>query len=423
VRTAADDLGRELRREAAGLERGALLEAALRDLESTDPAMRLEGYRVLGHVVPTVSQPELAARVRRLALLVSEARYDVGRMKEIPGLRDALLFVDAEKPIGEQPYLTGFADLITPPVETRIAPPLRSLQHTKQVVFGARDLQGTPPPAASSQETTVVRQTYDASLARSGIDQLAVLGGLTAGGGAAPLGGLLLDGALYDERLGDHRRFGFPSDTALVVARSSALFTVAGGAPIVARYDARALGYRSLRLPLPEAGGSRWPVGWETYVDVSGSRARDLDAEVKVGWGWLAELAERAELRDHLLGGLGLAYEGYFPGSTARTAGTPQAVAAPFSLEVRAGLGGEPRYRSWLAARAWGEPILPLAGAARTLRADVGVAGELHATLPGRFRAHDPALVIRGELRRTDMTFTGAVAATEAFAAIGVELR
>jgi hypothetical protein len=191
----------------------------------------------------------------------------------------------------------------------------------------------------------------------------------------------------------------------------------------VAAYDARALGYRSLRLPLPEAGGSTWPIGWETYIDVSGSRARDLDAEVKVGWGWLAELAEGGELRDHLLAGFGVAYEGYFPGSAAPVAGRPQAVAAPVSLEMRWGLGAEPRYRSWLAARGWGEPILPLAGAPRALRTELGVSGELHAALPGRFRAHDPALLVRGELRRTDLTFTGAAAATEVFAALGVELR
>src|SRR6185312_13571563 len=99
--------------------------------------------------------------------------------------------------------------------------------------------------------------------------------------GSSPVGGVVLDGALYDERLGDHRRFGFPSDTALVVSRSSALLGVGARAPVVSLYDARAIGYRSLRLPLPEAGGSRWPMGWETYLDVSGSRARELDAEVK----------------------------------------------------------------------------------------------------------------------------------------------
>jgi hypothetical protein len=238
---------------------------------------------------------------------------------------------------------------------------------------------------------------------------------------APPLGGVVLDGALYDERLGDHRRFGFPSDTAFVVGRSSALLAWTGGAPVVARYDARALGYRSLRLPLPEAGSSRWPIGWETYIDVSGSRARDLDAEVKVGWGWLAELAERAELRDHLLAGVGVAYEGYFPRGAG--AATPQAVAAPASLEARWGLGAEPRYRSWFAGRGWGELILPFAGAPRALRTDFGISGELHAALPGRLNGHDPALLIRAELRRTTVTLTGARDATEAFAAIGLELR
>ena len=433
VRTAADDLARELHREAASLrtgeqqsgraDQGARLESALHDLESTDPTRRLDGYRALASLAPAVSQPALSARVRRLALFVSEARYDVGRMQQSPGLRDALLFVDVDKPIDEQPYVAGFGDLIRPPVETRIALPLRSLQHAKEVLFAVRDLEGAIVAADMSQETTAVRHAYDASLSRSGIDQVAILGGVTAGGGAPPLGGVVLDGALYDERLGDHRRLGFPSDTALVVARSSALFGVASGVPVVAAYDARAFGYRSLRLPLPEAGGSRFPIGWETYVDVCGSRARDLDAEVKVAWGWLAELGERADLRDHLLAGLGLAYEGYFPASAAPVAGAPQAVAAPLSLEVRWGLGADPRYRSWLAARAWGEPIFPFSGAPPTLRTDIGVAAELHAALPERFKGHDPALLLRGEVRRTEMTFTGSAATIEVLAALGVELR
>ena len=54
---------------------------------------------------------------------------------------------------------------------------------------------------------------------------------------------------------------------------------------------------------------------------------------------------------------------------------------------------------------------------------ELGAAVELHATLPGRFRTHDPALVVRAEVRRADLTFTGAAVATEAFAALGVELR
>ncbi len=430
VRAIADDLAATLDHDALALaatggvrEQGLRLATAVHDVAADDPAARLGGYRALAELAPSLASAELAARTRRFALLISEARYDVERMKEVPGLRDALLFVDAGKSIDEQPYVVGFEDLIRPPVETRIAPPLRSLQRTKEKLFAARDLEAIAVPGGPEQDATTIRRTYEASLSRSGIDQFALLGGVTVGGGAAPSAGLVLDGALYDERLGDHRRFGFPSDTALVVARSSALLTMASGAPVVAVYDARAFGYRSLRLPLPEAGGSPRPIGWETYVDVSGSRARDLSAETKVGWGLLIELAERSDLRDHLLCGIGLAYEGYFPTATAPIAGMPQTLAAPVSLELRWGLGAEPRYRSWLGARTWGEPIVPFAGARVGLRSEVGATIELHAALPRHLRAHDPALLLRGEIRRTDLTFTGTPTATEALIALGVELR
>jgi len=428
VRAAAAELGAALAREADGLAAagqapGQRLAAALRDLEASDAATRVAGYRALGDLVPALPTPELAARARRLVLFVSESRYDVGRMKEVPGLRDALLFVDGDRPIDEQPYVGGFEDLVRPPVETRIAPPLLSLQRAKQALFAAREpgLEEAPPAAEAPAAVAraALERDYGASLSRSGIDQVAVLGGVAGASGAVPAAGVVLDGALYDERLGDHRRFGFPSDTALVVGRSAALLTPGG----VAAYDARVFGYRSLRLPLPEAGGSSWPVGWETFADVRGNRARDLAAEVAVGWGLLTRLAERGDLRDHLLGSLSLAYQGYFPSAGAPVAATPQTLAAPVSLELRWGLGAEPRYRSWLGARAWGEAIVPFAGAPFALRKEVGAAVELHASLPGRFGSHDPALLVRGEVRRTDLTFTGAAAATLALAALGVELR
>jgi uncharacterized protein DUF4105 len=429
VRAAVDHLAESLDQDASALatnegtrERGLRLAEAVHEMSDGDPASRLSGYRTLADLVASTATAELAARTRRFALLVSEQRYDVERMKQVPGLRDALLFVDPAKPIDEQPYLTGFEDLIRPPVETRIAPPLRALQRTKERLFAARDLEGSAVLSGPDQDATTVRRAYDASLSRSGIDQLGALGGVMMSDGATPKVGVIFDGALYDERLGDHRHFGFPSDTALVVGRSSALLTVAGGKPVVARYDARVFGYRSLRLPLPEAGGSPWPVGWETYVDLSGSRARELSAEAKIGWGLLVELVERSDLRDHVLFGAGLAYEGYFPAATASMPGMPQTLAAPVSLELRWGLGAEPRYRSWIGARAWAEPIVPFAGAPIGVRSEVGAALDLHAALPGHLRAHDPALLLRGEIRRSGFTFTGA-AATEALVAFGVELR
>src|SRR5204862_7584521 len=175
-------------------------------------------------------------RARRLALFQSEARFDVARMKTVAGLRDGLLFVDGDRPIDEQPYLAGRADLIRVPVVTRVSSSLRSLQRTRRALFAARGFDASAPSdeERAAEAASVIRaesREYDGSLSRSGIDQLAALAGVTSDG--APAGAtapvIALSGAIYDERIGDRRRFGFPSDTAMVVARSEAVFSVADG--------------------------------------------------------------------------------------------------------------------------------------------------------------------------------------------------
>jgi hypothetical protein len=303
---------------------------------------------------------------------------------------------------------------------------LRSLQHTKQVLYAARGLESAAP-ASTDGETLAVSAgaSYEASLPRSGIDQLGVLFGIA--GNPRPSGarsaGLILSSALYDERLGDHRRFGFPSDTSFVVGRSGVLMTVIDGRLDWSQYQARILGYRSLRIPLPESGASRWPLGWEIYADAEGDKARALASEIKLGWGVLAPLVARDELADHLVAAFGLAYEGYFP-SGSPTAGHPQALALPLSIEGRAGLGSEVRHRSWIAARLRTEVIGVLLGDRSKLALETGA--ELQAHLP-LFRrtgnAHDPAILVQGEILRTTLAFVSGGSAVTAGIGVGLELR
>jgi hypothetical protein len=237
-----------------------------------------------------------------------------------------------------------------------------------------------------------------------------------------------LGGALYDERLGDHRRFGFPSDTAFVVARSEAWLgrgPDGAAAPALLAYEARAFGYRSLRLPLPEADASRLPLGWEAFVDVRGNRARALGAEVEAGWGMLARVLDRGELADHLIVALDVAYVGAFPTSAAVTRDKPQELALPLALELRRGLGARPAHRSWLAARVAAEPALVWAGAPRHLAFEAKGETEVHIALRSRRSegAHDPALLVRAQVLRTSLSFTDARADTAALLSLGVELR
>jgi hypothetical protein len=447
VHQAAAGVARRLQDDAAALERtgdpagvarAGRLVAAIRRLDASDGATRLDGYRALAGLAGELSVvpggADTVARVRLLGLLGSEAHHDVARMKEVPGLRRALLIADSDRPIDQQPYLAGQGELVRPAVVTRVSAPLRSLQRAKQRLFAARDM-GNSTAAASERELekqATIRETsreYAASLPRSGIDRLAVLAAVTTTGDAASpaAAGLVLGGALYDERLGEHRRFGFPSDTALAVGRSATLLTAPGGTGVLAAYEMRLVGYRSMRLPLPESGGGRWPLGWELFADLAGSRARALTAEAKAGWGVLAPLFERGQLRDHLLGGAGIAYEIAFPDGAAGQSGRPQSLTLPLSLEIRVGLGAEPRYRSWLAARAWTEPKAVVAGAPARFAYAAGATVEAHlglSSFTGRQNAASgPALVVGGQVARTSLTFNGASATTSAMLSLGIAWR
>ncbi|HEY7374658.1 MAG TPA: hypothetical protein VIF57_21015 [Polyangia bacterium] len=242
-------------------------------------------------------------------------------------------------------------------------------------------------------------------------------------GPTAPIAALA--GALYDERIGDHRRFGFPSDTAMVVGRSEAVFSLAGGTPALRAYDARVFGYRSVRRPLPESGAARSPFGWEMFLDLSGDRARNLAAEARLGWGLLAPLLDRRELGDHLMAGIGVAYEAYFPGGAPSPVGRRQGLGTPVALELRLGLGAPPRHRSWLGARVWVEPLAVGAGLPDRVVLDSGATVEAHLALRGHADSggHDPALLLRARVARSTLSFDRTPERTEALISAGIELR
>jgi hypothetical protein len=418
VEAARDDLARALRAEPNDTR----LADALARLCDADREHRVAGYRALLAIATDPdAAPSRAARVRLYGLLESEVRYDVARLKREPSLRDALFFPELDRPLDEQSYLGGQADLLRPPISTIVSPSLRSLQAARETVFEARHLS-SPSQAGAEMQVRRARDEYEASLPRSGIDQMAVAAGVIASGaGLAPALGV--GGALYDERLGDHRRFGFPSDTAFVVARTNAWFGFAGRMPAALAYEARALGYRSLRQPLPEGETASSPLGWEIAVDLRGSRARSLAGEVSARWGALGRLLDRDDLTQHLLLGVDLAYVGAFPGAGSAPTGSPQALAVPVALETRLGLGRS-THRSWLAARASAQPGYVLAGAPRRFVLELQAEADVHIALRERGEgAHDPALVVSGRLLRSTLSVHDGRTDVEGLLAVGLELR
>lgn len=154
---------------------------------------------------------------------------------------------------------------------------------------------------------------------------------------------------------------------------------------------------------------------------------RALAAAPEAGWGVLAPLADRGALADHALAGVSIAYSAYLPEADAARARAAQAISAPLALEARAGLGAEPRYRSWCAARAWVEPMAALAGGRARFESEIGARVEAHLALGAGGRiagaTHAPAFVARAQIVRATLTFTGASAATEALLSAGVDLR
>ena len=217
----------------------------------------------------------------------------------------------------------------------------------------------------------------------------------------------------------------------MVVGRSTLFVALGAGTPSIAAYDMRIVGYRSLRAPLPEGGSGRWPLGWEMFATLEGDRARALAAAPKIGWGLLAPIADRGQLTDHALATLSIVYSAYLPEAGAAVDHAAHAVSAPVAVELRTGLGAEPRYRSWCAARAWIEPMATLAAGRTSFRSEAGARIEANIHLGSALgsgtriagAAHAPALVARAQIVRATLTFTGATAATVALLSAGFDLR
>ena len=448
LRAAVARLGASLHAHAPS---GGPLALATAQIEEDDRQRRMEGYVHLASHIDQLegAAPTLARRARLLVLLQSEVRYDVTRMKAVPGLRDALLFVDRDRLIDEQPYLRGgegepvtgaeASALLALPVVTRVGAPLRALQDTKQAVFAARPMAVSDSVLRGEGDVPspeAVARAHGESLSRSGIDQVSVMGGVLASGSAPSLAsvlasrprldaGVVLGGALYDERLGEHRRFGFPSHTAFTVARSTVLVTGGGGGlPRVAAHDARWFGYRTLRPSLPESGGSTVPLGWELWLDTRGNAGQALAAAVSGGWGFVLRLWERDALTDHLIVTGGVAYEAIFPTAAAVGVRQPQVAGTLLGLELRRGLGSTGR-RSHLAARVFARPGWIAWGAPSGLAVDVGGSVECQLALRGAAEggAHDPALVFAFQTLRSSVGLTGTGPALHAMLAVGIALR
>src|SRR5690606_34091028 len=111
--------------------------------------------------------------------------------------------------------------------------------------------------AARETRAGQAKRFWDRAWPHTGIDGTTLGVSFSRLGAAATLGG-----AIFDERLGDRRRNGFPGHTAFTFLRTHA--TLGTGGLVESR--ARLVGWRSLAPALEEEQGLLAPLGWEASV-------------------------------------------------------------------------------------------------------------------------------------------------------------
>jgi hypothetical protein len=352
---------------------------------SDDLQTRLRGYRALLAAVngPCRGDPAGADQLRRVALLGIAARHD-GEAVEL-AVHDGLLFPEPERQLGQQRFAEGLAELIDHPYVTRVSPPLLALQRAERALAARAPLE-TPDRLRREEAAARGRaeaSVYAGSVARTGIDELEVGGAIDRDG--RPL--LVLGGALHDEQIGDQRRFGFPPHTALTVGRTRTSLAWERGRPVLADWQARALGYRSLP-PRLELGRWRPRVGGEVSLDLAG-RSAGRPLALRLGGGGLIPLAASPRLTRHLLLGAGVV------SGVDRGGGLPALACLGGSLALEGRLAFSRVAGAWLGARADLRPLWTTAGPARELiaSADLRLPLVQATSLPGASVAR--ALVLR----------------------------
>jgi hypothetical protein len=304
-------------------------------IDVDDPARRHDGYRELRALVegPCAREPGAGDDLRRAALLASALRYDGDDMD--PGVRDVLLFPARARTLGEQPFAAGLAGLLDHPFVTRVSSPLLALQ---QAMVALGPGEGSAGQWRRDEVALQVREerAFEArALPYTGIDQVHVgMAVRPSGAGAetAPFA-LVLGGAMHDERIGDQRRFGFPSHTALTVMRSETSLLAGTGRPRFGAWKARVIGYRSLR-PALSLGAITPRPGGELAVDLVGRPQLGRALDVRAGGGWVVPLLASADLANHLMVSAGPLATMVRPTRSAAS-GTLWSLGASAALEAR----------------------------------------------------------------------------------------
>lgn len=271
------------------------LSEAARSLESPDRPVRLSGFTAFAHALPSSPATD---ELRRCAALHLILQYG-DRLQDHPDVREPLFFVDPKRSLEDQDWAQPIRTLVAWQRVTRLTPGLASVQQARRLrktALGSLVPMTAINEARRSQRASQERTDYERGWPHTGIDGTTIGVVMSPGRWALQFGG-----AIYDERLGDRRRHGFPGHTAFTFLDSSIRLGVWEGSAKVIESRMRLVGWRSITPALAEQQAPWSRLGWDVFVDLDASLPRRVSSETRLGAALLVPVAGTRDATSHLL--------------------------------------------------------------------------------------------------------------------------
>ncbi len=327
------------------------VDTLLRQLDAGEATTRMTAYRDLADAIAQTATYDS----EHVALLVFYLRIHAHIRRDESDLRQRKLFHRLfTSSSGNQElhrHIDRHAHLFAKQHVTRISANLRLLQQMQVTLT-----EVAVPDQNLSRQRLLDRDTadYHASGPHAGIDNFEI-GMILQGDTAGELTpGFSFGGAVFDERIGDQRRHGFPGNASFTFLRSSTIFVRTSRGTVLGEGQSRVAGYRTLRHALDEHEPWTRLVGWEAYGDIARSQARDLAFRHDLGGAVLVPLFARNDYADHVLASVGLRYSGYYRLSD----GEAHLAALPVALEARLALPSLGTLQHALSTRVEAAPLV-----------------------------------------------------------------
>lgn len=273
------------------------LEEATKKLEDDDRDTRHQGYEALAGALANAS-PSDASIVRQCAALHLIRHYG-DRLQLRPDVREPLFFVDPSLSLEDQPWAEPVRDLLAFEHVTTLTPGVAAIAKARR--FRKSALDHLPRMAVinarwRAERTERAAKEHSRNWPYTGLDRTTIGASVATDGWAMQLGG-----SVYDERLGDRRRYGFPGHTALTILASDWNIGRWQDSTRIITSHLRLVGRRSMRPALAEETGAFGRLGWDAFLDIERSLPRGISNGARLGVGLLLPLAASRDLSTHLL--------------------------------------------------------------------------------------------------------------------------